>query len=742
MRYLSALIEPFELRADEPYLLEAEGDRRLTYGEALRIAGGVAGELRARGFGPGELLALGMANSLELAVVCLGALLEGVTVMPLAASFGRRELRSILERSRPRLFLGDQRHPASLLAAELGLDVVSDGDPISRPLALEADPSWFAFDGVTSTSIASIHFTSGSTGEPRAVAHRIRDFVANAERFTQATGLRPSDRFYATLPMLYMAGYYNLLLLPTVLGASVVIAPSFDAKSVISYWRGAKRHRANVLWLVPTIMAMLMRVDRGEDGPSFCREHVRFAASGTAPLDPDLRTAFEQRYGVTIHESYGLSETLLATSSTPEDPARPGTVGKPLPGITIEIVDEAAGPVSNGTTGQVLIRSPDTATGAGGADGWLPTGDIGAFDADGALRITGRTKDIVIRGGVNVSAVHVERSLRGVSGVEDVAVVGVPHDLLGEEIAAVVVCATGGSLEDVEPQLRARAADQLPQSQRPGAYVEIDALPLTPSGKVRKGTLRAMVIDRLGLAASSKQFVVDRAGPSVTATDLGTVIDLSHPLREGMTSFPSANHVRPEITILGRHQVEGRATRRIVLGSHTGTHADAPLHFLVGGASIDQLEPAVFVGPAQVVDLTPVAALQEIDRERLRLAAGGRLRHPRVLLRFDWSGRFDEGLEFYSQSPFLGMAACEWLIDQGVRLIGMDIPSPDDPRNGFGSDVDSPNHHLLLGAGVVLLEYLTNLDQIPPDVFLSAAPLPVVGSDGAPLRALAVIHDA
>jgi len=412
-------------------------------------------------------------------------------------------------------------------------------------------------------------------------------------------------------------------------------------------------------------------------------------------------------------------------------------------------------------SGAVQIATPDMfvgylADGDGATSGlafdtpltdgrWLDTGDIGELDADGVLRITGRSKEVIIRGGVNVSPVEVERALDQHVGGEALAVIGIPHRILGEEIAAVVVCAPDANLDAIEPELRSRAREQLEEAQQPSTYVQIDELPTSPTGKVRRGALRDLVIDRLGLPQPSKGFAVDAVDPAARssaaangASSAGRIVELSHELREGMTTYPSPNHPRVEITQLGRHNIEGRATRRIVLGTHTGTHADAPLHFIPDGEDIAAIALDTFVGPAVVADLTPVEPLEEIGLDRLSRALGGRLRQPRVLLRFDWSRRFGE-LGFYTGSPFLSEDACAWLVEQGVRLLGMDTPSPDDPANGFGSERDSPNHFTLLGAGVVLLEYLANLDRLTSaEVLLVAAPLRVLGADGAPVRAIAI----
>jgi acyl-CoA synthetase (AMP-forming)/AMP-acid ligase II/kynurenine formamidase len=737
--------------AGRPCLIAAADGRELTYADAQERASALAAALRDRGLRPGDRLAVSLPNCIELPLIYLAALMSGLIVVPLGSGFGRRELRDIVGRARPGLALAGGPGPNEALDA-VAADAAVPLETLSAGGAAGTLDLWqlqaatpTGFESTTDDALASIHFTSGSTGTPRGVAHRLRDFVDNAGRYAAVTGLDESCRFHHTLPMTYMAGYYNLLLLPITIGASVVIDRAFDARSILQFWNAPRTHEANVLWLVPTILAMLLKVDRGEEGRAFCREHVRHLACGTAPLPPELRATFEREYGVAVHDSYGLSETLLATASHGDSPATTAGVGPALPGVEIRIAAAAGAP------GAICIRSQDTMVGyvegtdehgslrtssPVDADGWLDTGDIGMLDGEGALHITGREKDIIIRGGVNVSSVEVEKALEGETGAERLAVVGVPHEILGEQLAVVVATAAGKQFDDLEVRLKARAVDALEAGRRPDLYVHIDEMPTTPTGKVRKGALRDMVIDVLGLPPAAKGFKVDapEARMALAPSPWSRVIDLTHPIFEGMVSFPSPNHPTPEVTVLARHEEQGR----LVLGSHTGTHADAPLHFIPGGQAIDSIELERLIGPAHVADLSGTPPLTEVSRDQLQAALGGPPGHPRVLLRFDWASRFVD-LDFYSESPYLSEEACRWLVSEGVDVLGMDTPSPDDPRQGQDSGADSPNHHVLLGAGVVMLEYLANLDQLPAsEVFLVALPLLVSGADGTPMRVVAL----
>jgi arylformamidase len=215
------------------------------------------------------------------------------------------------------------------------------------------------------------------------------------------------------------------------------------------------------------------------------------------------------------------------------------------------------------------------------------------------------------------------------------------------------------------------------------------------------------------------------------------IIDLSLPIEEGMMTFPTHWHPVVEITILGRHGIEGRETRKLVLGTHIGTHADAPRHFVPGGCTIDEVPLESLIGPATVADFTRCNPLHEIDTPELQQKLRGKI-PIRLILRTGWSEYFGN-MKFYNEYPFLSENAALWLVENGVRLIAMDTPSPDNPTHSRGTPKDSPNHKVLLGAGVVLVEYLANLKSLSaPEVELIVMPLRLRGCDGSPARCVAI----
>jgi acyl-CoA synthetase (AMP-forming)/AMP-acid ligase II len=260
------------------------------------------------------------------------------------------------------------------------------------------------------------------------------------------------------------------------------------------------------------VLSILLRMDRGRTGEEFCRSSVRHAFVGFAPLPLKVKAEFESRYGVSLIENYGLSETLFVTARSRPTEADLGYVGEALPGIALRIVSENGDSVGSGTDGEVQIQTPDLMAGyldvngqllEANASEWFPTGDVGRLAPQGALSITGRKKDIIIRGGVNISPAAIEEALMKIDGIADVAVVSIPHELYGEDIVAVLKLDVGLELDSILDQIVARAKTDLAQHQQPARYITMDEIPKTASGKVQKARIRELVAQKLQVSAVS-----------------------------------------------------------------------------------------------------------------------------------------------------------------------------------------------------------------------------------------------
>lgn len=216
------------------------------------------------------------------------------------------------------------------------------------------------------------------------------------------------------------------------------------------------------------------------------------------------------------------------------------------------------------------------------------------------------------------------------------------------------------------------------------------------------------------------------------------IIDLSMCIEEGMQTFSAHWHPLVEITQLGRHGIENRETRKITMGTHTGTHIDAPRHFIANGETVDEIKLDQLVGPASVVNLSQFPNFHEITKEELKNMVA-RLPITRLICRFDWDQKALGTRAYYSDHAYFSEEACQWLVDNGCQLLALDTPQPDNPKNGCSSKNDAPNHKILLGNNVIIVEYLVNIKEIKKSqVELVVAPLKIKEGDGAPARCFAI----
>jgi long-chain acyl-CoA synthetase len=394
--------------------------------------------------------------------------------------------------------------------------------------SLKAGREVAPFQDVSPEDTMTIVYTSGTTARPVGVVHRIADMIDNARLFNRRLGIGPENRFYGILAMTYLGGYYNLLLLPYAGESSVVLANTFDVHSAVNFWRPAIEHGVNTLWLVPTIMSILLEMDRGKNGEEFCRERVRLGLVGTAPLPVPLLREFEKRYGLALFENYGLSETFFISTNAPSLPVLDGSVGRILPGVQVTIVDAQGRGVPYGQEGEILVCTPYLMQGyynpeLGGPDprsreDWFPTGDIGILSATGDLFITGRKKDLVIRGGINISPAAIENVLHQHPAVAECAVVGIPHSLYGEDIAAVVRLAEGYEFAKAHPELLELCKANLSAIKQPSHLLEIEKFPHSSSGKIQKDKVRELLVHKLGLTQLPAQ-----GTPPATPPTAGTI---------------------------------------------------------------------------------------------------------------------------------------------------------------------------------------------------------------------------
>ena len=508
-------------RQGQVFLVDAATGREITYGEFHRQACALGAELRRRGLRKGDRVSVMVPNCCELAVLYFACMYLGAVIVPINPAVSKSDVQFILASSKPTLMVVStlctgsiQGFHGDVLELETAADTikVSNRANLIRINLLAETKDFVPLETADAEDLVVIMYTSGTSAKPKGLAHKLGRMFRNATAFASAQGIDQDARFYLTLSMAYMGGLYNLLILPFLCGASVVVDHVFDARSSLHFWDKAKNNQVNTLWLAPTVLSILLRMDRGRTGEEFCRSSVRHAFVGFAPLPLKVKDEFEARYGVRLVENYGLSETLFVTARSHDTLDGRGYVGEALPGVRLRIVSDEGESASPGVDGEVQILTPDLMAGYLDANGglveadssrWFATGDVGHLDDRGALFITGRKKDLIIRGGVNISPAAIEEVLMHADGVAEVAVVSIPHELYGEDIVAVLKLEAGRELDSMLDSVVTHAKRNLAQHQQPARYIAIDELPRTANGKVQKARIRELVAEKLQVGSTS-----------------------------------------------------------------------------------------------------------------------------------------------------------------------------------------------------------------------------------------------
>ena len=440
---------------------------------------------------PGSRVAAHVDKSVEALLLYLAVLRAGFVYLPLNPAYQTAELAHFLQDAEPAVVVCGARNFGwvSKLAFTSGVGHVFTLDPDRTGTLLDRAahhgddhaPAVRAAD-----DLAVILYTSGTTGRSKGAMLTHGNMLANARTLKDVWQWRPGDVLVHALPIFHIHGLFVACHGALLNGSRMLWFDRFEPGRVL-----ARFADATVFMGVPTLYVRLL----AEPGltADACRS-MRLFISGSAPLLPDTFREWQRRTGHTLLERYGMSETVMLTSNPVDGERRPGTVGRPLPGVDVRI----AAPDADSGNGGIEVRGPNVFAGYWRlpektreeftADGWFKTGDVGRFDADGYLQIVGRAKDLVISGGFNVYPAEVEATMDDLPGVAETAVIGVPHPDFGEAVVAVVVPRPGASLDPAA--LVGAVKARLANFKVPKQVIVVDDLPRNAMGKVQKKVLR------------------------------------------------------------------------------------------------------------------------------------------------------------------------------------------------------------------------------------------------------------
>ena len=488
---LYALFEShFPDGTEQPFLL-IPGGAVIHYDDVAAESARMAHALVAAGCRPGDRVAAQTDKHWPALALYLGCLRAGLVYLPLNTGYQRSELSHFFADAEPRVIVCRPQAAAAIapLAGGATVRTLDEAGGSLRDAAAACSTS-FATAASAPDDLASILYTSGTTGRSKGAMLSHRNLASNALTLVEEWGFTRGDTLLHALPIYHVHGLFVATHCVLLAGARMLWLPKFDAKEV-----AALLPRATAMMGVPTFYTRLLAE------PSFtagsCRG-MRLFVSGSAPLLAETFDAFRQRSGHTILERYGMTETGMNASNPLAGPRLAGTVGPPLPGVSIRIVDAAGAPVPPAGVGAIEVKGPNVFSGYWRMpektreeftpDGYFRTGDVGTWTDKGYLRIVGRAKDLIISGGLNVYPKEIEEKIDAIEGVVESAVIGVPDPDFGEAVVAIVVAKPGHALDaaGIVATLKADIAG----FKVPRQVHFVGDLPRNAMGKVQKNALR------------------------------------------------------------------------------------------------------------------------------------------------------------------------------------------------------------------------------------------------------------
>jgi long-chain acyl-CoA synthetase len=462
----------FEKYSENDFLYCIETKRHFTYSEFYTLALKAASLLSYMGVKKNDRIFSSSDNSIELYTFWSASILLGAEIVLIDPKYSDELIENIFNKLKPRLVISEK----------VELEFCEVINPFELYKTINSHDS---FKSLSRHNPNFISFTSGTESLPKGVVREINSYIENAFNFSNEIGINDSNKnILSTFPGYYLGGFYNLFLIPIVNGWKITIIPDFSPDLVAKFWSVVKENNIDSLWLVPSIVNLLNIFEsRKKDSKSRdCSKLVKLVLVGTAPLLKNSRVQFKENFDLEILENYALSETLFISSQRHGD--RDHSVGSVMSYVDVDI---------HNVQDEIKVRTPYLLSkyiNLTGDDEVIDrssiftTGDLGEVRNE-RLTIVGRVKDLIIRGGVNISPKYIEEQLT-TSDIDEIAVIGVPDEISGEKI----VCYYS-SRSDIGSELRLLSKSKLASIFRPEKFVKLDSFPKTSSGKIIKNKLHS-----------------------------------------------------------------------------------------------------------------------------------------------------------------------------------------------------------------------------------------------------------
>ncbi len=484
------------------YMIAPEARLTLTYGQLREDSLNLGKHLIKLGLQKGDKVSFMLGNGYQTTKIFLGTMYAGFVISPLNLMSQPSQLEYVLDHSDTKLvfYTADQKSGLKQAIESVNRDIrlIQIDNDAEAIFPADKDVLNFSFPEVFETDAAVLLYTSGTTGVPKGVLLSHKNMVAGGNYTAQAHELAPVDRALCSLPLYHINGEVVTAVAPLISGGSVVMPHRFSASN---FWELISEYRCTWFSVVPTIISYLASAT-DPASKNLKLDQLRFGRSASSALPPTLHKAFEEKFNVSIVETMGLTETAAPVFSNPMDPAKRkyGSAGVAV-GNTVKIIDQEGTEVPRGIRGEIMIRgdnvmkgyykAPDLTAKAIESDGWFHTGDLGYMDVDGFVFVKGRIKELIIKGGENISPQEIDEALYRHPAVLEAAAVGMPDEHYGEEIMCGVVLKPNHTV--TEEELRCHCLEHLGRFKTPKVIRLMDDLPKGPSGKIQRLKIPAMV---------------------------------------------------------------------------------------------------------------------------------------------------------------------------------------------------------------------------------------------------------
>nr|WP_321496420.1 class I adenylate-forming enzyme family protein [uncultured Methanolobus sp.] len=481
----STLKHIFMSNWEDYFLYDAINGNNYTYNSFFNSVVQYQTILKNKGIKKGDIICLLLSNSIELPILYFTSLIMQLTVVPIDTKKGYDEIKEILAQLGYKMVLHDNDVLVNDIATLVDTKTLANEYSSKIEIAVE-DLS--IFENIDYNKPFLITFTSGSTGSAKGVVHSFRNLYLSAYYFNEGFNFDKNNIFYNNLPMTYMAGILNLFILPFICESKIVIDERFSISKIMRFWENPIKYSVNTFWFIPTILNLLLKLDRGNQGIEYSNKRNIIGCVGTAPLSNKTKLDFSKKYNIQLFESYGLSETLFISTNSPGKPQKSSSVGNLLHGINLDFCPDNEIAVD---VPWMFLGYTNQETQNYFKNGKYLTGDLGIIDENGFLSITGRKKDIIIRGGINLSPKKIEGIIESIDVFEDYVIIGLEDENLGEKTACFFV----PSYEDYKnilKKINKELVEKLGEAYHIDEFVRMNEIPKNINGKIDKIAIKKM----------------------------------------------------------------------------------------------------------------------------------------------------------------------------------------------------------------------------------------------------------